>query len=250
MIRRVLFWLLVSCFPFAADAGISKVQSTTASGTSPALSGVVAKDFLTLTLQYILNAGASATPTVVDSTGQNWNVDNCPTPQGSSGAGWVGTAIFSLPNANSGTHTITVTLAGSLVIANSMAEWSGMPITSALDQGGATGGNTFGTTTMTVNAAGPTSQAGELVIAVMAVETNSGASAAISDPPSGFTASLALNNTWQGSGFGYEVAYQIRSSIGTPSASWSWTGSGSTLHAATLATYRGYVSTAMFFGSP
>jgi hypothetical protein len=158
------------------------------------------------------------------------------------GAGWVGVANFSLPNANAGAHNLTVSLAGSTSLAYATAEWSGLLTSSVLDQTGVTAGSTFGTQTMTVTAAGATTTASELVIVAMAIETNSGASAAISDPPSGYAGSLALNNTWQSSNFGYESAYELLSTTGTPSATWNWTGTGTTRYQSVMSTYKAVVA--------
>jgi hypothetical protein len=217
---------------------IAYVQNTTNGSAQPQLTGVAGTDFLTLSLFYILNASGSAadTPSIVDSTLQPWNPDNVPVPQGRTGD-WVGVANFSLPNANSGTHTITVSYGEAVLVTGyAMAEWSGMALTAGLDQTGLTGGTTFGNTGMTVTANANTAQASELVIVAMAIETNAAASAAITDPPTGFI-SLALNNTWQSSNFGYESAYQIRSSIGRPSAAWSWTGTGTNTYQSVMSTY-------------
>lgn len=218
---------------------IAKVQSVQGIGPGPSLTGVVAGNFLTASVAYIIGSGnGAATPTVVDSSGQTWNLDNAPTAQGSSGSGWVGVAQFSLPNANAGTHNLTLSVAGILSIAGAFAEWSGMPTSAALDQTGVGGGSIFATQNMSVTAGGVTTQASELVITAMAIETNSGASAAITDPPAGFT-SLGNSNTWQSSNFGYEIAYQILSATATPSAAWSWTGAGTTRYQSTIDSYKG-----------
>lgn len=220
---------------------IIKVQSVQGIGPGPSLTAVAAGDLLTISIPYIIGSGnGSATPTILDSAGQSWISDNAPTPQGSSGAGWVGVAQFSLPNANAGTHSLTLSLTGVLSIACGLAEWSGMATSSVRDQTGVVGSTAFGTVTMTATVGGATAQASELVIAAMAIETNSGASAAISDPPTGLTSavSLALNNAWQSSNFGYEAAYAILSTTGTPAAIWTWTGAGTTSHQGIITTYK------------
>jgi hypothetical protein len=237
---------VVSAVDAAADweqlMAIAFVQNATNASATPQLTGVAAGDFLTLQLFYILTSSGSATPTISDSSGQTWNADQVPTPQGGTGD-WVGVANFSLPNAAAGTHTITTTLAGSLVVAYGMAEWSGMPTVAALDSValGLTGSTTAGVQTMTVSAGAATTQASELIIVAMAIETNSGASAAITSPPSGFTnfSNVVLNNTWQGSDFGYQSAYETLSSTGTPSATWNWTGTGTNRSQGTLVPYKG-----------
>jgi|HubBroStandDraft_3_1064219.scaffolds.fasta_scaffold19931_1 hypothetical protein len=217
---------------------IAFVQKATNASAQPQLTGVAGSDFLTLSLFYILSGTGAATPTFTDSTTQLWNADNVPTPQGRSGD-WVGVANFSLPNANAGTHTLTVSVTGSLVVGYAMAEWSGMPLTASLDQIGLTGGTTYTTQTMACTANATTAQASELAIVCMGIHTGSGASAAITDPPTGTGTwiSLALDNTWQSSDFGYESAYQILSSTGRPSASWNWTGSTTDTYQSAMTTY-------------
>jgi hypothetical protein len=207
------------------------------SGTgAPSLVGVSQGNLLILALPYIIATGGASTPTIVDSSGQTWNADNVPTPQGVTND-WVGVALFSLPDANAGSHSITPSVAGSLAFGYGMAELSGMGMSSVLDQTGVGGGSTSGTQSMTVTSSGATTQISELVIAAMAIETNAVASAAITDPPSGFT-SLGVNNTWQGSNFGFEIAFKVLSAIATPGASWSWTAAATSLYQSVLATYK------------
>jgi hypothetical protein len=214
---------------------IAEVQTAFGLTGNPVLSGVLAGDSLFLLVPFITTNTVAGFPTISDSSGQTWNPDLIPNSVGASGD-FVGAALFSLLNANAGTHTITVTITDLLGNQQwAMGEFSGINTTSALDQTG-TVLSTATETSMTVTAGGANSLANELGFAIAAVETNSGTSAALTDPPTGFT-SMGVNQTWQSSDFGWEAAYQIYTSVATASAAYSWSGAGNR-NVALIGTYK------------
>lgn len=221
---------------------IALVQSTISQGSQNTLTGVTAGNTLHEIVPFIINTGnATANPVMGDSQGQTWLADNVPGPVGGGGGTWIGVAAYSIPNALAGSHTPTATVAGSLSVSQVLVELSGMPLTASHDQNGTNGDTTTGTVTKTCTVGTTTTQANEIAIGGIIVQTNSGASAALTDPPAGWT-SIGVRNTYQGSNFGFEACYQLLSSQGNPSASWSWTGAGSTRNQEIITTYKGPVA--------
>lgn len=217
---------------------ITKVQSVTATVQSSsfniALSGVALGNTLTLQMTYERTSTSTAPATPTDSNG-TLLVGYAPAPEANGGA-YTGAAVWYESNAAAGTHTITVGAAD--VFANvTLTEWSGLATSAAADQTGiqATATNAQ---TSTVTANGATAQASELALAVLSIAAGTGVSnAAITDPPSGWVSLLVYDDTatWVAG----EHAYQVLSSIGTPSATWNWTDTSVTGHQAVLFTLKG-----------
>jgi hypothetical protein len=162
MRSRVFTCLLCLLLPLHAFAAIALVQKTanTASGSTTitlTLNSVAAGDLVVAMVDYdhgVLPTGAT------DSSGQ--------TPQQATSAdntsAGIGQAIYYVPDAAAGTHTITITIAsGSGVYTDGfIAEYSGVAITSPLDANPTP--NQGSSTTISTPTATP-SQSGDLAIA-------------------------------------------------------------------------------------
>jgi hypothetical protein len=208
------------------------VQQSSAAGATLTLTGVILGNTLTCTVGYAKYSGAAATPTLADASGQIWLADNVPTPQGITNA-WSGVAQFSLPNANAGSHALTISIATSNVQLSAQ-EWSGLLTATAIDKSANAGGNSAGPQTTTSGTTAATSQASELAIVGMNATGGGVTNIALTDPPAGYT-SLFVNQNSTGPGAA-EHAYLILSATGAQSATWNWTPT-------TISAYQGIIST-------
>lgn len=194
---------------------------------SPTITGVTAGNTLValFAFQNANNGQASVVPTIVDSAGQTWLTWNVPTTQQACfGVEWVSYAMFFLPNANSGTHTLTVSAANNNW-QGQISEFSGFSGTPAVDKVSTPNGADPGTITAgSTNTTPATTVANSLVVAVVAIRSNranSLGSIGITDPPSGFTSLASYQATPDGP-HALEFCYKVVAATGTQATSWTW----------------------------
>jgi hypothetical protein len=174
----------------------------------------------------------AATVTVTDSKSNSYTNDQALT-QGDSRA-----TISSALNITGGSsHTVTATSssgASDTYFEGNFTEFSGTLSSAALDKTGSIGHGS-GTTTSTVSTGTNTTQADELVIVCIAVNSND-TTINITDPPSGYT-SIGVNQDGNAT-IGYEAAYKIITATGTQTATWTFDSTTSDGDAAVIATYK------------
>jgi hypothetical protein len=113
-----------------------------------------------------------------------------------------------------------------------------MPTTPSVYTMANTSSATASVQTITSGTTGVVLGSHELEIIAVAVGSSVGtANIAITDPPSGYTSLLVSNNT--ASDIGAEQAYQINTSSGTQSATWSWTDNSTSFVASSITIFFG-----------
>lgn len=198
------------------------------------LTGVTAGNCLIIEVSYVDLAASSAgvpnTPT--DTNGTPQAAAN-PSSQFTSSGHAAGAAIFYVPNCAAGTHAITFNPFGNTGFHQvygsiAMQEWPAAtaPLDGAFGSNGSdTGGGSSGGTT---GSTGTLSSASDFLITALNINSSSGLSnAGISSPPSGFTASLWVEQD-TGANEGAESSYKSTAgSTAAQSATYTWTADGS-----------------------
>jgi hypothetical protein len=187
----------------------ARVVSTFTTGTTNTvtITGVTAGNLLTV--QFIGAAAPVATQSLADSNG---TVTPAANPNNVDG---VYAGIYYVPNANSGSHTFTLTTnvnaSGELIA----CEWTGVVASSPADAANSSSGTSTGAT-----ASLTTTNANDLVIAVVANSSGS-ATTGITDPPTNYT-SIYVQQDGSTLDAG-ETAFRNLSSSGAQSIAWTWT---------------------------
>lgn len=198
------------------------------------LTGVTAGNLLICCVAWDMNA-ASGAPTI-DSTSvtAGWQLADQGGPVVALGnSGWItGASIYYLPNAPSGSNSLKLNMANTCRLNALMFEASGALTSNPLDKvnhNSTTSATTLGATTAA------TTWATEIAVCAIATRFVSGNSnITLTDPPTGYTSLAVLQDTNTYAAF--EFAYQILSSTGTQSATWSWAGAGEA--ATVMATFK------------
>lgn len=205
--KLILFLLLSNC-SFGAIALVRQATGTAASGTSVSvtITAPTAGDMLILTLR---SNPLNSTVSAVSGGGCTWS-------SVIAGATNRVAAIWKCPNSSGSGTTITITLANATTnsIAN-VSEWSGM------DSSGTTDGTstTSGANATPASTAISTTNANDLVVAVMGWGATSGA-VFNTGPNNSFTALTTTSNV------AFDAAYQIESSTGSYSTGYGVGGTG------------------------
>lgn len=217
------------------------VSSGGASSVSASLTGVAAGNLLVLLVagnQYGGSPVDFATPSGWSKASSYFNSSQI------NGASYINDAIFYLPNASAGSHSVSISANGgsSFQGALILCEFSGYTAT-PLDASSA-GGQTYttsGTKTASTGNTAAVAQASELVVGVMSM-TDAGdtSNAAITDPPVGFTSLTVQQITNNTPYVAYEAAYLESTTLsGAQSVSWSYTSAdASNGYSAAIATFK------------
>jgi hypothetical protein len=219
--------------------GIAIVQVGSAVNTSASLtsantlSGVASGDSLFFLASQGFTDGSSPTVSVAD--GQGTYSQDVFTERGSQSY----SGIFSLFNANSGTHSATATASTGTAADhdwyNNMLEVSGLGTTNSLDQTSSDNANT--SATPTTGATGALAQGSELVLTAMQFNNDSSLG---TYPPTGGNNSpfISLYSTQSSSAGTCDADYQINTSATTAvQASWG-TLNAAAIWTAVIATYK------------
>ena len=211
----------------------TKVQSATpgtATGgatLSATISGVTGGNTLVITIWYLdSNRNTTVVPTTPTDSNGTLSVAIAPTCA-SAGVSFscVGAAIYYVPNANAGSHTITFTPASGAVYGHmTIDEWSGL---GSFDKSSSSTNNSAASSTSGSSGTTATlTNANEIVFVATALASNTGlANAGISDPPTGYASLYADQDT--AVNVGTEIAWKSVSSTAAVSATWSWTADSS-----------------------
>lgn len=221
---------------------VNRVQSTSAviSGNtlSLSLSGVTAGNALICCLAYYHASNTNSVGVPSDSNGTfTLALKSEQTGLFSDPNTILGAIQWYELNAAAGTHSVVITLPSTLDMAGHAAllEYSSVPTSGALDKTSG-GGQVAATQSVSTGATPTLSQANDLAIAQMVVNTTTGvANAGISDPPSGYSSILAVQTT--NTDIGVEFCDAIISSTTAQNVSWTWTDSSTVAAAALVATY-------------
>lgn len=224
--------------PHQSRAAITKVQSVTGAGPTLTLNGVAAGNLLVLNTTYYRGAGSHAAEAIPTDTNGTWSVARADVPALFTGgtSDDIGTSIFYVQNAASGTHTVTPE--ANTKIHCTLTEYSGVVTAGSLDTSAS--GKTENTThtSRTTGTTATTSQADELVVIGHGMVAGTGASnVGYTDPVSGFTTlQKVVDDATDVATF---HAFKIISSTGTQSATFDWTASESTMSSqAVIATFK------------
>lgn len=189
------------------------VQSVTFSGENVnsfgvTLNGVAAGNFLACMPSTYTSGGPTNTaPT--DDKGNTWNTTTAPTVTVSSSA-----FIFYAMNVAAGNTAVTWDPGNGMYGTGSVAEFSGVATSAALDQQASNNNNSSATPTS--GTTGTTTQADELVLACVMTGCNVADDGI--DLPSGYSNIYTYQNSAQI--IGHSSDYRIVSATGTQSASW------------------------------
>jgi hypothetical protein len=178
----------------------------------------------------------------IDTNGATRSLNSLSDGQGSyatdasQGGNGVLCVVASLFNANSGSHTVSVTLSGSGTACQGhmyVVEVSGIGTSNSLDQ---TAGTTANSQPMSTGATGTLAVANEIAFALSG--TISSGTGTYTYPPTGFTQIHAGNDT--GTNSYNSQNYQIVASTAAITADWG-SAAANTKHSCVVATYQGTV---------
>lgn len=223
------------------EAAITLVGSpttavTVSTGThSASRASVGAGNFLAWIISYFQGGTTSTLPSAPADTNGTINTGLTPANSGTSGT-WAGIAIYYVMNCVAGTHALSVTIpnAANNIARSTIAEFSGVALTSAIDLSNS--GNASTAQTVSSGATGTLAGANDLVLAALAVVSGAGVTnAAINDP---LTASLnVFQNT--STSIGIQHCYSVLSgSTASQSAVFTWTDATSARSQAGIITFK------------
>lgn len=209
---------------------------TTATGGTTALSitraGVTALNLLAVQVTWFQTV---ATPPALpgDSQGNTVLVGLTPTPSGPDvNSLYMFTGTWAIPQATTGSHTITMTLSGATGRWHaSILELNGASPTSPFD----TQSSSHNATTAQTNAPGsiaPTTS-NEIALTSIAIGATTGSTTiGLTNPPTNFTSILVSNNT--STDLGCEHSYRIKTTSAAENPTFTWTDASTTVSSCQL----------------
>ncbi len=217
---------------------ITLVQTFTGANSAVTATGVTAGNCLIIFTSYFRGPSTGGTETTPTDSNGTVAIALAATPSNLGAIGDIGTSIFYVKNANSGSHTITPQANGAYN--TTVLEFSGLDTAAPFDVSTSALTSNANQTSQVTGTTATTAQASELVVIGLGLGAQIGtADVGFTDPVSGFTTARKVSNDL--SDLATFHAYKTVSSTGTQTATFNWTdpdtGGGNASHAA-IATFK------------